>query len=245
MDRLTDDEETSDSTGDGDLIFNVCPDAFGMRVEPFGDPRMAPAIELRSGGSFDLEQNTVGRMHIEMQDCHVFDGTWRVPESAEPVRSRPRHGDWVSAAGDWVVDDGHDGWSELHEARALAVVHGVAPGLHYVALNVFFNKQSRQADRVHVDVRIPRSDPALKHLSCERVDDRTSGCPLAPGVTFKRLDSAVDDGGGFCIVELERGDAKADPFACHPTEGCDGKRFRDVGCSRIAFAGLLRARWTP
>jgi hypothetical protein len=233
--------------GDGDVTFDVCPDSDGMRVDPFD----GAAIELRSDASFDpdpvVTEPIVGRIHVEIQDCRFFDGDYQVPESAVPQRARPVAGDRVSAAGDWVVDTDHEGWTEIHEARALAVVRSVSPSVSYLFVNAFFGAETRQESHLHLDVRVPRpSDRTLDVFTCERAYDVADGCPLSATGSLQIATRTEANGAyGVCTVELDRPAAMVpEPFGCHPADGCRGKTFADVGCAHVAFAGALRATWS-
>ncbi len=234
---------------DGDIFFEICPDPDGMRVEPFGDPFAPPFTELRSRGNFSLEDALViGRMHIEVQGCRLYLGGFQVPESAAPLAASLADGDRVSVAGDWVFDHGHSGWTEIHEARALAVVRPVSPTVSYLLLNAFFVTASRQTDLLHLDVRVPRPAAlADGELSCQLVDS-AQGCPLKPGVSFTRLEPAMRRGAdhGFCVIELARGTATPMPYGCNPAAGCDPDQSSlDTGCNFIYFAGTIKASWKP
>jgi hypothetical protein len=100
------------SPEDHDVSFNICPieDADGDGEPHEHDvamhifPLSYEPIELRSFRSFRLPANTnavaVGRLHIEVQGCRFYDGSFSVG-GALPYPTRPLPGDLVSMAGDW------------------------------------------------------------------------------------------------------------------------------------------------
>jgi hypothetical protein len=238
------------ASDDGDIFFDLCPDANSMRVDPFGgEPFSGPFQELRATGNFHLtDASVVGRMHIEVQGCRLFLGHYQVPESPTPLEAMPANGDSVSVAGDWVFDHGHSGWAEIHEARAIAVVRPVTNNISYVLLNAFFVDGSRQQDALHLDVRVPRPAAlAGASLTCELAAAVPPGCPPKPGVQFTKIAATsqpnVDH--GFCTVELQRGtNTPPLPFGCNPADGCAGVSSLQTGCNNIFFAGAIKATWS-
>jgi hypothetical protein len=57
-----------DAAGDSDATMDLCPTR--MSPDPF-----THAQELRTQGSF-VSQSTLGRLHLEVQDCRWYDGTY-------------------------------------------------------------------------------------------------------------------------------------------------------------------------
>lgn len=233
------------ASGDDDFYLNVCPTPQSMRVDPFsGSPFTGPFQELRSAGSFGLDQAAAGRVHVEVQQCRFYMGAYRVPEIATPLAAAPVAGDRVNAAGDWVIDVGHSDWTEIHEARALAVVRPVSARVSYILLNAFFVEGSRQRDLIHLDVQLPRPAGG-RRLSCALTAAVPPGCPLKPGVRFTRLEGAVDESADFgvCTIELARG-VETPPLHYGCADTCGGKSSLELGCDRIFFAGAIRAEWS-
>lgn len=251
--------EDGDAGGDGDLVFDICPDAQAVILDPSATPPRTMARELRSSASFAVMD---GHMHIEVQSCRFCRGTWEFPEAPGVTFDSEVHdGDLVAASGNWVVDaPQHEGWSEIHEATAIAVVRTPPPAMgalanqvSYILVNAFFVDSPDQRSDLVLDVRVPTPGEAVPasfsaaRLRCE-VDppllQRGCPCPTPPGVHVE----AVPDDAGWCRLRIHR-DATAPaplPFNCVDTPPCSGGMFDGAAgaCANIFFGGAVRARWT-
>ncbi len=251
--------EDDDRGGDGDLVFDVCPEAQAVILDPTATPPRTAARELRDRQSFEVFD---GRIHVEVQSCRFCRGTREFPEAPGVTFDGDVHdGDRVSASGNWVVDaPQHEGWSEIHEATAIGLVRTLppAPGrmanaVSYILVNAFFVDSPDQRSDLVLDVRVPTPGEAVPasfsaaRLRCE-VDPPVvqRGCPCAtpPGVHVE----AVPDDSGWCRLRIHR-DATAPaplPFNCVDTPPCSGGIFDPAAgaCSNIFFGGAVRARWT-
>ncbi|MGZ3429270.1 MAG: hypothetical protein ACXVCV_21610, partial [Polyangia bacterium] len=229
--------EDADLGGDGDLVFDICPEAQAVILDPSSTPPRIAARELRAAASFAVMD---GRMHIEVQSCRFCRGTWEFPEAPGTTFDNDVHdGDRVAASGNWVVDaPQHEGWSEIHEATAIAVVRTLppAPGglpnaVSYILVNAFFVDSPDQRDDLVLDVRVPTPAESLDasfaaRLACT-VDPPLlqRGCPCATPAGV-HVDAVADDA-GWCRLRIHR-DAAAPPplpFVCVNTPPCLGGPF--------------------
>ena len=247
--------EDDDQGGDGDLVFDVCPEAQAVILDPSSTPPRTAARELRDSASFAIFD---GRIHVEVQSCRFCRGSWEFPEAPGVTFDSEVHdGDRVAASGNWVADaPQHEGWSEIHEATAIAVVRTLpqaagrmANEVSYILVNAFFVDSPDQRDDLVLDVRVPTPGEALDasvaaRLRCD-VDPPLlqRGCPCAtpPGV---RVEASADDG-GWCRLRIHR-DAAAPaplPFACVDTAPCKGAPFSAAtgACANIFYGGAVRA----
>src|SRR5207253_5136260 len=104
-------------------------------------------------------------------------------------------------------DHYHSGWTEIHEARAIAVLRQVDASTSYAAVNAFFVAGTRQQDVLHRDIRVPRPGGAGATLAYTLVATPAAGCALKPGVSISRLVGSAAPRGqhGVCTHELRRG----------------------------------------
>lgn len=216
---------------DDDVSFNMCPIegklGYGSVDE---DPAMHifpleyGPMELRDGdafhyppnGIFDPEFfdiNIIGRLHIEVQGCRFYDGSYSV-QGASGIPTRGGPGDLVTAAGDWVIDTGHAGWTEIHEARAIATVHQLSSSVYLGFISSFFADSSFQQDSVMIDIKVPRpADSSLNKLNCSIMNESSTlngpndvvlstQCPDYANVGQAIL--FADSTAGTCRLELIR-----------------------------------------
>ncbi len=250
--------EDADLGGDGDLVFDICPDAQAVILDPSATPPRTAGRELRDAASFAIMG---GRIHVEVQSCRFCRGTWEFPEAPGVTFDNDVHdGDRVAASGNWVVDaPQHQGWSEIHEATAIAVVRtlpspaGALPNaVSYILVNAFFVDSPDQRKDLVLDVRVPTPAEALDasfnaRLHCD-VDPPLvrRGCPCATpaGVHVE----AIADDAGWCHLRIHRDDAAPPPlpFSCVNTPPCGGGPFAvaDGACANIFYGGAVRARWS-
>lgn len=221
-------------TDDDDYTFNTCPDPASMRVDPFTSNPM----EIRNQGSWDDGNSAPnGRIHMEIQDCRYYRGTWTVNDPAvatQPMSfdARPHAGDTISAAGDWLADDhyesnsgGHGGHTELHEARIIAKTVPASSTVSYSFVSAIFAQQSRQANEITLDVKVPPSPgPSFNKLKCDIVAE-TGSVVQATNMTsvgkscgvLATLDAAIGDGGtATCRLHLTD-PLRPSPFNCQGT----------------------------
>ena len=268
----TDPELSIDSGSDDDLSFNICPLEETMRRHPFDASGQS---ELRGYGSFE-EDGIRGRMHIEVQGCRYYQGSYSITEPGAPrvvLNARPTRTDLVSAAGDWIWDANYfeqgGGWSEIHEARAIAVTRQISPVVSYSFLSGFFSDNSLQSASLSLDVKVPAPllDPqTYSFLDCYVPDNLPNerANPKVPGqVISASMDPIVtglasnfpggcrtkgifippipDAARGVCQFNVARNSTSpVHDFNCQGA--CDHK---DNGgdCSGIAAAMAIRAEW--
>jgi len=235
------------SDDDDDYHFDICPDRDRSFVAPFNEASM----EIRSSGSFFAFLDASSpRVHLEVQDCRYYDGEYQVPLLSggfQKFSPRPIPGDLVAVAGDWVVDDNHPPpYTEIHEARALAVTKFVETDqVLFSLVSFFFADQSGQQDNITLDIPIPRpASPVLNQLKCERADDlvvQTPRCPMPAQATVHAMQVA---GESVCRLTVQRKGEGVVPFGCQKQCGHDSfaQRFPDNGCNGV-FAGAIRASW--
>ena len=249
--------EDDDQGGDGDLVFDVCPEEQAVILDPSSTPPRTAARELRDSASFAIFD---GRIHVEVQSCRFCRGTWEFREAPGLTFDSEVHdGDRVAASGNWVADaPQHDGWSEIHEATAIAVIRtlprasgGMPNAVSYILVNAFFVDSPDQRDDLVLDVRVPTPAEGLEasvaaRLRCDvdpPVLQRGCACATQRGV---RVDAVADDA-GWCRLRIHR-DATAPPplpFACVDAPPCRGGPFSVAAgaCANIFYGGAVRASW--
>ena len=181
--------------GDDDWFLNMCPIVDTMRRHPFDTTLPS---ELRGHGSF-AEDAIRGRVHVELQECRLFNGFYYIDEPTIPevyFESRAQRTDLISAAGDWAWDAGHDdeggGWTEIHEARVLATTRPITPTVSYSMLSAFFAEESLQESVLDLDVKIPASNvPDHTFLDCY-VPDRIQNDRPNPKVVGQMIPASQD-----------------------------------------------------
>ena len=250
--------EDDDAGRDGDLVFDVCPEAQAVILDPSATPPRTAARELRDAASFAIFD---GRIHVEVQSCRFCRGPWEFPEEPGVTFDSEVHdGDRVAASGNWVADaPQHEGWSEIHEATAIAVVRALPAAVgrmpnavSYILVNAFFVDSPDQRDNLVLDVRVPTPAEGLNasvaaRLRCD-VDPPLlqRGCPCATPAGV-RVDTVADDA-GWCRLRIHR-DAAAPPplpFECVDTPPCHDGQFSvaDGACANIFYGGAVRASWS-
>lgn len=225
----------------------------GSTIAPFNE---AP-IEILASQSFrTFGDATTPRLHVEVQGCRYYDGTYTVslPDGSHknlPARGSP--GDLLTAAGDWIVDDNHaPGWTEIHEARAIAVTRPVVPdkSTSYASLSYFYGQDTSQQDEITIDIAVPRpTDPTLNKLHCEIAADavQSPDCHISAEqiVSVQAIDSpSLSE--PFCRFTAQAGNGTGlIEFGCQrKCTGVDFDEFQqENGCSGV-YSTAIRATWT-
>lgn len=241
-----------DQGGDGDFTFDLSPTLQAAILAPASTPPRLVTRDLRTPASFSVE---AGHMHIELQSCRYCRGPWIFPEAPNDVFDGEIHdGDIAAASGNWTADlPQHEGWSEIHEATAVALVHTLPGAVSYILVNAFFVDSPDQRDDLVLDVPVPTpsqlmqaSVPAVE-LACEvdpPVPQRGCPCATARGVTVR---ATADASAGLCRLQIHRGAGAPPPlpFSCVNTPPCNGGSFvpSPEACANIFFGGVVRASW--
>jgi hypothetical protein len=240
-----------DQGGDGDFVFDIMPSLQSVILDPAPTPPRLLPRELRNAASFDIQG---GSVHVEVQSCRYCRGAWIFPEQPGVVFDGEIHdGDIVAASGNWVADmPQHEGWAELHEATAIALVHPVGAGTAYILVNAFFVEAPEQRDDLVLDVPVPPPEVmtatvTVQRLRCD-VDPKVQqrGCPCATpfGVNVR---ATPDEATSRCRLQIHRGVAAPPPlpFNCVNTPPCFGGQFEPSPdtCANIFFGGVVRASW--
>lgn len=256
---------------DGDYTFDLCPEQEGMRLDPL-DARMFQDLRNQynfvTGIKFDSvipptfhAVGTVGRMHIETLACRFFERRNTTIEGVLLPTLRPEPGNTVTAAGDWVhdIDDDHEGWAEIHEARVAATAKPLGERSNIVVLSAFFGAMTRQERQIHIQARIPippevrQADPTLARHTLRCGTTSMIGAPFCDvhGTIVSALDGRVVRGSsayGECPYVLDRRiSAPAHPFSCGDSEPfCGTSDFPGTGggeCGQVDFAAVYKAEW--
>lgn len=228
-------------TDDDDWTLDMCPteaagsDGRMVATTSHIFPLLYEPIELREYPGFQspVDMHVLGRIHVEVQGCRLYDGlfgTKTSPGSDSPfviLPTRPSGGDDVSVAGDWVRENDHaPGWTEIHEARAIATVHSVTDASHqtpgqlsFAFISAFFAERSFQSDIVALDVSVPKpTDATLNKLSC--TIDPSSYVLSTPCAGYSAIPVAVtaNSTSGTCHVTVLRPSSlQPHPYLCENT----------------------------
>lgn len=260
---------SKDHPGDHDMSFDLCPSPNTMFVDDF----MAGPMEIRAGESFIDGNARIGRIHIEVQECRLYDGkyTFTSEQLGTPggpdntFAARPQLGDLMSAAGDWITDNGvdHVGHTELHEARIIArVVPNNENSKSLILASGFFVSETRQDAQLHLDVFLPHPvnpdgtlNTTLTKVDCAEIKPTQQDPPCAKksGVTVAPppQDKQDQNNNARCVLNVFRG-LEIAPLPA--TSGCwescgspNGPGFledSDLYCqSLIHFTGAFLAQW--
>jgi hypothetical protein len=252
--------EPGSSGGDGDFNIDLCPD---RQATTAGD-----RTELRDESNFNAP--VIGGLHIEVQDCRYFGGTYAVKLPADNVfqmpsgaikefKARPAVADLVSVYGNWVGDIGHHDASgrisphaEIHEAHAIAITRPISPTVSYSFVNVGFVKEWDQ-DTIEFDVEVPQSGiTSMSRLTCafDTSAIQSPSCPplgKTSATTFPQASL-----GHYCHVIVNRDPAVAAlAYGCHQADGCVDAQGHALtwlslgggACKQLFFSGALRAEW--
>ena len=260
-----DGDNVFDPWNDDDWTVNVCPDTMSVLL-PNGTWMPKELRELRNFYGIGGTPGIVGRMHVEIQGCRFFNGTFTLRDpgltTAHSFDTRPGPGDLITAAGDWVFDRYHQdhdgfsqGWNELHEARIFATTKRSPAPADGTVSNVFvstlFAQDSPQRDTLEIHAKIPKptaTAPAgmeWKLSSCQKGGDFVVGTPLCNKFPTGNVMVSVRGDIDACQIRVDR-PADLGPFgitfhgySCQVT--CDSTDFRD--CSQVAWVGVVRATW--
>lgn len=228
-------------TDDDDWTLDMCPteqagsDGRMVATTSHIFPLLYEPIELREYPGFQspADMHVLGRIHVEVQGCRLYDGVYGTHTSPGPDSpfviqpTRPTGGDDVSVAGDWVRENDHTpGWTEIHEARAIATVHPVTDASHptpgqlsFAFISAFFAERSFQSDIVALDVSVPKpADPTLNKLSC--TIDPSSYVLSTPCAGYAAVPVAVTANAtsGTCHVTVLRPSSlQPHPYLCENT----------------------------
>lgn len=241
---------------DEDYNFNLCTMQGSIYI-----PRTSISRELRTSDSYEVT-STLPNLHVEVQECRLFDGThtFSLPDDlpGDPphvLEARPLPGDLVSVAGDWVDDRGHGSekpyWTEIHEARALAVTRRIDDYTSVATMSFHFAYGGTQQDIVDLRIpALPSPDPVLfDKLNCAlvpAVEDPDCGPPAGAVI----IDEVPNPGDGppYCRVTFKRDpnfDTQMDTNECHYK--CNGEtfqeRFAEHGCNHV-YTAVVRMWWT-
>lgn len=190
--------------GDGDTALNLCPLSTGIqRVGPSGDLESVPQ-EIRS------DSDTLS-VHAEVQWCRWFGGPFSVkaqdafPEFSD-TEFRPRKGERVSLAGDWVTDHSSGSFSEIHETRLMSTLRRdpSKADLWHLLTNGFFvaslpgNETHPHQKELLLDVPVPKPAGDNWSLQCLPAQMASGGCDgQARGVR-----TTVDVSNGACQIRM-------------------------------------------
>jgi hypothetical protein len=241
----------SASVGDGDFTFNIEPIAQAAILDPAATPPALLPRELRDQATFSKMD---GGIHIEVQSCRFCRGPWIFPEMPNmPFSGNIIEGDSAAASGNWVADmPQHEGWSEIHEATAIANVRAIpdGSGISYILVNAFFVDSPDQRNDLLLDVLVPMPANTARvvapHLHCDvdpPVIQRGCPCPTLPGVAV----TAEPNDTGACRIRIHRGAGAPPPlpFNCTDTPPCFGGPFTPspATCANVFYGGAIRASW--
>lgn len=258
-------DDIFDPWNDDDWTVNVCPEAMWVALP--GQTWIPKELrELRNFYGIGGTPGISGRLHVEMQGCRFFNGTFTLRDPggtrSRSYDTRPQVGDLITAAGDWVFDRYHQdhdgfaaGWNEIHEGRIFATAKRSPVPADGSVSNVFvstmFVQDSPQSDVLEIQAKIPRpTAPAPAGMewtltTCEKDGDFVlfnrpcSGFPTGNVMVSERSDI------GACQIRVERpADLGAlgisfHGYSCQVT--CDSTDFRD--CSQVAYVGVVRGTW--
>ena len=217
-----------DPGNDDDYTINLCPEAMSVLL-PNGTWMPKDLRELRNfyGAGGQPGDKPVGFVHIEVQGCRFYDGTYQILDpgttTLRSYPSRPQVGDMMTAAGDWVFDHYHEdhdgpqaGWDEIHEARIIATARRapvpVDGSVSYVFVSSTFVNNSNQQDHLELQAKVPAPTAAppagssWQLVTCE-IDPTFPGvakrpaCDLYP---FGAVHVTVFPDMSACQVQVDR-----------------------------------------
>jgi hypothetical protein len=251
--------EPGSADGDGDSNIDLCPD---RQATIAGDRK-----ELRDEVNFTGA--VVGALHVEVQDCRFFGGTYSVKlppnnifqmpaGTPKEFKARPSVGDMISVYGNWIGDIGHHGagrddpHAEIHEAHAIAVTRPLSPTVSYSFVNVNFVKEW-DSDTIEFDVEVPPSGvSSMSRLTCtfDATAVQSPSCPPIGKTSATAFPQASLP--HYCHLVVRRDPAVAPlTYGCHQASGCTDAQGKPLtwlhlgggACPQIFFSGALRAEW--
>lgn len=242
---------------DGDYSIDLCP----LFQEVIPGVIQPMTMDLRTPGNFSSDYGaTLGSIHVEVQDCMFWRGSYLDQQTLTLYDASPAIGAYVAAFGEWVADHGHpDYHAEIHEATALAVVKPDQhdPLTELVFASGFFVNRIVQPNQMLLDVMTPVPSGATSMTSCTLAADLLAGqVPHCTDYVEGVIVTPSVIGGEACHLLIQNFPASPTPppivdYGCWAQQGgpngqCSLAAFNPSACDpRIAFAQPFRAVWDP